>query len=160
MIIRIVYSCSVSFCYIYLKPVLCFNITPCLKTHVVCHVGTMKSEEFLLSQTLASCSNHPSSPEQPRSGNPGRSVVLSTNTRPPSSYPFSSPLLLSYLPPLFLLCYTTVFHAHFHLCYAMIFCFFHILLIFPSLMVHCCVRLLSQFMLFFIHCFPTSIPSK
>lgn len=48
--------------------------------------GTMKSEEFLLSQTLPSCSNHPSSPEQPRAGNPGRSVLLSTDTQPPSAF--------------------------------------------------------------------------
>jgi len=61
---------------------------------VVCHGGTMKSEEFLLSQTLPSCSNHPSSPDQPRAGNPSRSVVLSTDTQPPSSIPNSSPLLL------------------------------------------------------------------
>lgn len=71
-------------------------------TMVVCCGGTMKSEEFLLSQTLPSCFNHPSSPEQPRSGNPGRSVVLSTNTQPPPSSPYS-PLLLSYLPFLIVL---------------------------------------------------------
>lgn len=78
----------------------------------------MKSKEFLLSQTLPSCSNHPSSPEQPRSGNPCRSVVLSTNTQPPSSLPTSSPLLLSYLPPLFSLCFTTVSRGHYYPCFA------------------------------------------
>jgi len=67
---------------------------------VVCRGGTMKSEEFLLSQTLPSCSNHPSSPDQPRAGNPGRSVVLSTDTQPPSSFSTSSPLF-TYLSPLF-----------------------------------------------------------
>lgn len=87
-------------------------------TLVVCHGGTMKSEEFLLSQSLPSCSNHCSSPEQARSGNPGRSVVLSTNTQPLSSFPTSSPLLLSYLPPLLSLCFTTVSHGHFYLCFA------------------------------------------
>lgn len=57
----------------------------------------MKSEEFLLSQTLPSCSNHPSSLEQSKAGNPGRSVVLSTDTQPPSSFPAFSPLFLSHL---------------------------------------------------------------
>lgn len=79
---------------------------------VVCCGGTMKSEEFLLSQTLPSCSNHPSSPDQPRAGNPGRSVVLSTNTQPPS---FLCPLLSSHICLLSSHCAPQVSHGHYYL---------------------------------------------
>lgn len=141
---------------------------------VVCCGGTMKSEEFLLSQTLPSCSNHPSSPEQSKAGNPGRSVVLSTDTQPPSSFPASSLLFSSYLFLLLLLCFITVSHGHHYLCFtlskekSLLSSFYALHCSFS----HCPLfnflhsALLPSHLIFFflfctlIPCFSTTIPSK
>lgn len=65
-------------------------------TLVVRHSGTMKSKEFLLSQTLPSCSNHPSSPEQPKARKSRQiSRLINWHPAPYFSYLVSFPLLSS-----------------------------------------------------------------
>ena len=101
-----------------------------------------------------------------RPGNPGRSVVLSTDTLPPS---FPSPLLSS---SLLSLCFTTVSHGYYYLFFAILEekisfiypfrCFFS-----HSPLLNCIYFALlpSHFVFFFFFCtlspyLPTPIPSK
>lgn len=104
----------------------------------------MKSQEFLLSQTMPSCSNHRSSPEQPRAGNPGRSVPL-INWRPT---PFSNS-----------------YYGYYYLCFAnrgkTSLVLFTLFIVF-SLIVHL-VNTFECYVIFLLYphsCFPHQFPLK
>lgn len=109
---RLCFSTS-TFCLLHLfsvKTCLSSPVTPCYETHISGGVPWWNNEIRGISfiTDFAILFQSPlSSPDQPRAGNPGRSVVLSTDTQPPSSFPTSSPLH-TYLPPLFSLYFTSV----------------------------------------------------
>lgn len=102
-------------------------------TLVVCRGGTMKSEEFLLSRTLPSCSNHPSSPEQPRARK-SRQISRLINWHPAPFFFFY--LLSSHCASQQFLKVIIMFASPYER-KKPIFGSFFILYIVPSLIVHC-----------------------